>query len=282
MGLQFEEIIYSKLTEDYGGHPFLIRQVCSLIHKLNTQNLPIIVDRITYNKAKNEFDKNHASKYIQMMVSVLSEFYPDEYNLLEYLAIGELNFFNQYANESTEYTNHLKGYGIISQTKDEYDFKIDAVKQYLIQKNKYKKINASNEDMLNEISQRRNALEPKLRKIVRTQLKAKYGESQAREKLLVSFSKEEQKKYNYLAYKDLFDPDKVNIYFEVLRNIIKKEWLTFEHIFSRKQEEFNLKMEAINKYRADAHAKQMTQDKMGHFRDCITWIETHVNDFLED
>ncbi|MEH2292793.1 hypothetical protein [Nostoc sp.] len=282
MGLQFEEIIYSKLTEDYGGHPFLIRQVCSLIHKLNNPNLPIIVDRITYDKAKNEFDKNHASKYIEMMVSVLSEFYPDEYDLLKCLAIGELKFFNQYASESTEYTNHLKGYGIISQTREEYDFKIDAVKQYLIQKNKYKKVNPSNEDMLNEISQRRNALEPKLRKIVRTQLKVKYGENQAREKLLVYFSKEEQKKYSHLAYKDLFDPDKVNIYLEVLRKIIKEEWLTFEHIFSRKQEEFNLKMEAINKYRADAHAKQMTQDKMGHFRDCITWIETHVNEFLED
>ncbi|MDZ8029688.1 hypothetical protein [Nostoc sp. DedSLP04] len=76
--------------------------------------------------------------------------------------------------------------------------------------------------MLNEISQRRNALEPKLRKIVRTQLKAKYGENQAREKLLVYFSKEEQKKYNHLAYKDLFDPEKINIYFEFVRNIIKK------------------------------------------------------------
>jgi len=30
MGLHFDELIYGKLTEDFGGHPFLIRHVCSV------------------------------------------------------------------------------------------------------------------------------------------------------------------------------------------------------------------------------------------------------------
>lgn len=32
MGLKFEEIIYGRLTEDFGGHPYLIRHVCSIIN----------------------------------------------------------------------------------------------------------------------------------------------------------------------------------------------------------------------------------------------------------
>ncbi|HEY9832366.1 MAG TPA: hypothetical protein V6D26_17400 [Stenomitos sp.] len=279
MGLKFDETIYSKLTEDYGGHPFLIRQVCSLIHKLNNQDLPIKVNRIIYEKAKNEFDMNQATKYIEMMMSVLTEFYPDEYTMLQSLAIGEIELFKTYASDSPEYTNHLKGYGIIEQSGDEYDFKIDAVQKYLIQKNKYKKFFLSDEEMRKEISERRNKLEINLRKVIRNQLKATYGENEAREKLINMGIFD--RKYSHLSYRDLFDPNKNNIYFDNLRAIVKKEWQIFENIFLKKQEDFNTKMTTINKHRIDAHAKKISPEEMSYFRVCIEWIENCVNDFLE-
>ena len=31
MGIKFDEPLYSQMTEDYGGHPFLIRRLCSYI-----------------------------------------------------------------------------------------------------------------------------------------------------------------------------------------------------------------------------------------------------------
>ena len=46
MGLRFDEIIYGKLTEDFGGHPFLIRHVCSVINRISPAERPVIVDKI--------------------------------------------------------------------------------------------------------------------------------------------------------------------------------------------------------------------------------------------
>lgn len=34
MGIYFDDILYSMITEDYGGHPFLIRHVCSVINRV--------------------------------------------------------------------------------------------------------------------------------------------------------------------------------------------------------------------------------------------------------
>ncbi|MBW4428789.1 MAG: hypothetical protein KME50_31285 [Nostoc desertorum CM1-VF14] len=278
MGLSFEESIYSKLTDDYGGHPFLIRQVCSVIHQQNKQNIPVKIDRIMYSLAKDEFEKYGASRYIQMMLDVLLEFYPDEYIMLESLAIGDISFFKSFANESPEYTAHLKGYGIISQNLDNYDFKIDIAKQYLENKNKYKKLHLTNEEMLQEISQRRNSLEPKLRNIIRMQLSGRYGQSKAKE-IVLSIIKNSKKEYDNLPYKDLFDPDQVNIYFDKLKQIVNKEWSIFEHIFDNKNQ-FDSNMTIVNDNRADAHAKEITTSKMIIFRESIGWLEEHVDKFL--
>ena len=58
MGLSFDEDIYTYLKDDYGGHPFLIRQVCSLIHKnINTQR-PQKVVGLFYQSKKDLFARN--------------------------------------------------------------------------------------------------------------------------------------------------------------------------------------------------------------------------------
>jgi signal peptidase I len=66
-----------------------------------------------------------------MILNVLNEFYRDEYSMLEYLATGDLITFQDFANLSHYYTNHLLGYGIIEKPGDTYNFKIESVKQYL-------------------------------------------------------------------------------------------------------------------------------------------------------
>ena len=35
MGIKFDEGVYTRLVEDYGGHPFLVRRVCSKIGKIS-------------------------------------------------------------------------------------------------------------------------------------------------------------------------------------------------------------------------------------------------------
>ncbi|WP_322923652.1 hypothetical protein [Paenibacillus campi] len=280
MGLIFDEALYSKLTEDYGGHPFLIRHLCSLINSMDKTERPIEISRLLYEKAKNEFDAKYID-YLDMILEVLREFYNEEYKMLEYLALGDYDTFKKHAVQSNSLTNHLKGYGIIEETREGYDFKIDAVKTFLIQKNQYRKVGLSNEQKQQEISLRRNQLEPNLRKIIRLQLKAEYGENNAKDKVLNYFGGSRKNKYSVMTYRELFDPNKVEIYYEDLRIIINKEWSVFEHIFSRNREKFNLNMEYVNKYRTDAHAKDISDEDFTWFRVCVKWLEEHTDDFLD-
>jgi len=113
MGLKFDETIYGNLTEDFGGHPFLIRNVCSVINKLVSENQrPVRIDKSIYQSAVRSFNEKY-SDYIEMILSVLKEYYNDEFEMLKYLALGDIKTFDDLANLSKDYTNHLLGYGIL-------------------------------------------------------------------------------------------------------------------------------------------------------------------------
>ena len=113
MGLKFDEIIYSKLTEDFGGHPFLIRQMCSVINSISKGDRPVIVDKALYENAKSNFLLS-SKHYVDMIIQVLKEWYPDEYDMLIILANGEKKLFQEISNDKNFYSNHLIGYGLIT------------------------------------------------------------------------------------------------------------------------------------------------------------------------
>jgi len=279
MGLFFNDIIYAKLTEDFGGHPFLIRHVCSLINKISPSKRPTKIDKSVYREAKRKFNEEY-SNYINMILEVLKEFYGDEYEILKLLAIEDYDSFYQHVNTSTDYVNHLLGYNIISRNNNNYTFQIETVKKHLCKKQKYKRLNLSQSEMLQEISNRRNEVEPKIRKIIRTQLMANYGVDEAKKIILKIMGKSRKKNHENLSYSDLFNPRKSKIYFNDLKKVILKEWKVFKNIFSKGKQDFERIMEAINLYRNDAHAKKITQNEMRYFRMCIEVIETDLNNFL--
>jgi hypothetical protein len=172
----------------------------------------------------------------------------------------------------------LLGYGVLDRNKNIFTFKIESVKLFLTEANKYKKVNPSQQEMLAEISERRNIMEPKLREIVRKGLRQQYGESEAKKKVLDIFGGSRISKYSSYSYKDVFDPRKADIYFEDLRKIIEKEWSVFEHLFGRNKEYFSTAMKEVNKYRADAHAKSLTKEEMDCFRVFATRLENYISE----
>ncbi len=279
MGLIFDDSIYSKLHEDFGGHPFLMRNVCSVINSSLGKERPIRVDKIIYENGKAQFSKNDGT-YIDMILSVLKEYYNDEYEMLKFLAVGDIDQFNDFARISGDYTKHLLGYNILDQNGENYFFKIESVKQRLMDLNKYKKINLTFKEKLHEIGERRNEIEPKLRIIVRTVLKSNLGENEAKVKTLDVLGSPRNIKYFSHTLKDIYNPNKSEIYFEDLRKIINKDWAFFENIFGKNKGDFNTYMEAINKYRADSHAKEISEHEMQYFRVCALKIEKFVEDFL--
>lgn len=279
MGMEFDDTIYARLTEDFGGHPFLIRMVCSVINKISDPNRPIRVDKVLYQKAKEVFAKSYGN-YIEMVVNVLKTSYNDEYEMLKLLAIDDIQTFTEFASLSNDYTNHLIGYNIIDYNNGSYFFKIDTIREYLIENNKYRKIELSSEEMIAEISERRNGLEPRLRNIIRTVLHMKYGEVEAKKVVLDILGEPRKSKYFASTYKDLFNPVKTEIYFEDLKKIISKEWEVFKNIFGKDKEGIITYLNGINKYRNDAHAKEITTEDMSYFRICISKVELYVNAYL--
>lgn len=279
MGLNFDEIVYSKLEEDFGGHPFLVRHVCSIINEIAHSERPSRIDKTLYQRAKELFVERY-SKYIEMIITVLKEFYNLEYDMLTYLAIDDVKTFKGLAEEYPDLTSHLLGYNVIDRSGDNYFFKIEAIKNYLANKNKYKKLNLTNEEIWREISDRRNIVEPKIRQIVKTQLNAILGKSEATTHVLNIYGDPRKSKYTGYQYSDLFDAAKVEIYLSDMIKIIIKHYDYFKNIFGVDKTDTNLKLETINKYRADAHSKQLTKDEIEFFRVCISSIENKINDFL--
>ena len=115
-----------------------------------------------------------------MVINVLKEYYPDEYEMLTMLSIGDVKQFNEFAQLSKEYTSHLIGYNILDENNGTYTFKIEAIKRYLESKNKYVKIGLTNDEKIKVISDRRNRIEPQLRLVVRTILQAQLGPQEAK------------------------------------------------------------------------------------------------------
>jgi len=279
MGLKFDEIIYSKLTEDFGGHPFLIRHVCSVISRICSTVRPAFIDKTLYEQAKIIFHRDYIN-YIEMILEVLVEFYNDEYEMLKYLARGDFRTFDELSRISPLYTNHLLGYSVIRKHNSSYSFGIEAVHDYLVEQQKYKKLDQKQNEMWEEVSERRNYLEPRIRHIVRLQILATHGRTTSKEIILTILGSRRRVQCTSLSYDELFDPDKSKLFFDELRKVIRRNWDCFNYIFGEDIDEFDTRMKAINKYRIDAHAKKLTSDEMAYFRICISAIEKQVGEFL--
>jgi hypothetical protein len=273
MGIKFEETIYSKLTEDFGGHPFLMRHACSALSKSIEQSArPVTIDRQMYSVGKEKFISDNIN-YMEMIIGVLKDQYADEYEMLQLLAIGEIDVFNEFAAMHPYYTIHLVGYGLIRQGATGYDFCIDAIRDYILTRSQYKKIALSIEDKWSEISERRNRVETKLRKFVKTLLKSHLTDSGARQAILDIFGEPRKTKLSGLSYADLFDPEKSEIYFIDLAKIISKHWIVFKNSASSSKKEMYEHLDFINQSRAEAHAKGISDEQFAYFRVCISAIE---------
>lgn len=145
----------------------------------------------------------------------------------------------------------------------------------------YRRQNLTNEEKWAEISERRNRLEPRLRTIVRMQLRAQYG-SGAKQKVLDSMRPDRRIIYQNLQYNELFDPKKCEIYFSQLGKLIDDHWNTcFKNIFSKNKNTIKAFFTLINALRLECHAAPVTDEEMQNFRGIITQLEKEVSNCLD-
>lgn len=279
MGLKFDESIYSKLTDDFGGHPFLIRHMSSTINAMCNDDRPGIVDKALYEKAKVKFLSN-SRHYLDMIVDVLKEWYPSEYEMLNLLANDDSKTFDFYAKGSNYYTTHLVGYGLLQSSNSGYAFNIESMKDYLRSKNRYVNNQLTREQKIAEVSERRNSLERKLRQIIRNQLKAVYGRKSAGEKVVAALPENRREKLPNKDIDHLLHIENSPLFFLDLRNIISREWDIFKNIFEVEKKKLEVIMEDINDGRIDAHSKSTDEDQFTQLRLHFKKLENILEDWI--
>lgn len=279
MGLKFDELVYGKLTEDCGGHPYLMRHICSVIHRISTSERPVRVDKTLYARAVDVFLRDY-TQFMEMIVSVLREYFNDEFEMLKMLSRGDFSTFREFAALSPLYTNHLLGYGVLQEVDHRFDFRIEVVRRHLQAKEKYKKLHMTPEEKRAEISERRNDMEQRLRKLCRMQLLARLGEADARAGVLAVLGEPRATRCAGFPYRDLFDGNRSGILFSDIPKLIRKFWDCFTNVLGRDKEKVERDLNTINELRVDAHAKELTDEEMAVFRVAAGRIEDALAAFL--
>lgn len=279
MGLKFEQEIYTHLNEDYGGHPFLIRQVCSSIAQLYPQR-PVTIDRIKYANGKKHF--NEGPNRFGMLLDVLEEFYSDEYEMLLLLAKGDVENFNFYAYADPDLTKHLLGYGIIRKIDGVYDFRIDSIKDYLLAKTSKLELAKRPEDKWQAICLARNNIESSLRTMVRDILRTAHAPVSEAKEYIVGKLHSGKPKYATYSYNDLFDSKKSLIFLKNLQTLILSDWKYFSDYFEP-QDLFCRSMDILNNEgRFDAHASIPTDAEMGVIQSAVDLIKKGIDKYNDE
>lgn len=261
LGLQFEEEIYGKLVDEYGGHPFLTRQVCSKINAdiiERREERPYIVSKYSYEKQSPEY-QTKMEAVIEQILGVLEDYYPNEYNLLKVLALDGSKEFKKKLSFGDGSITHLLGYCLIKKDQDEYYIRIKTIASYLNEKHKYEKKLGMDSEKRARITIRRGNIEEKLRNIIQTNLTLKYGKKAKDQMINVVRKGTTDKAQEARLQKNEFKVAMQELYFSQLKLLIIKDWSSYEKLFNDKRK-FEQFFDIINSMRFDAHPKDIEEE----------------------
>lgn len=262
IGLSFEEEVFAKMIDDYGGHPFLTRKVCSLINSellKDGEERPFKVTKYRYSSRSEQF-QSELESVVQQILAVLEGYYPDEYNLLKKLALDGSDAFKRELRRGDHSATHLIGYHLIKKEENNYYFQIKAVETYIRDVYRYDRVLQSLDEKWAQVSIRRNTIEGKLRKLIQVQLHSGFGKK-AKERLieLASKSSKDESQIRRMSSKGTLEEAIEELFLLQLGIIISKDWDKYEKIFNDKTK-FNMYLGIINEFRIDAHAKDLNEE----------------------
>ncbi|WP_412474818.1 hypothetical protein ACK83U_08250 [Rhizobium sp. WW22] len=133
MGMNFDESATDYLFFRYGGHPLLTRMACSYTNQGLISRGDLRPVQITDKMLKTEETRRDGELqfYCRHIVSELREFYPEEYEILEMLATGNVADFFEFATQP-EWIKHVNDYGILkSDGISRPTFKIPVLQRYI-------------------------------------------------------------------------------------------------------------------------------------------------------
>lgn len=273
MGVRFDEDVYPMLLREYGGHPFLTRQACSHL----AAALPERPGRIgsDFFRREREAIAVRLEKNVRYMLQVLEQWYPDEFDLLALLAAGDVPTFVEFARDHADFTEHVEGYGLVSDARGAPGITIQLVQMYLAKVARRGLRNQATLDDVEaiqaEISRRRNRIERRLRALLHDGLRLRYGVRDAPSRVFAHLS--EKRKAELLRFSYDLNLMWEEMLFGDLIAIIEGEWQLFSTWFSAKKDELLQWLRHINRSRADAHDRRLSQEDLAFLRVCFRRLE---------
>jgi serine/threonine-protein kinase len=131
MGIVWHDAAIDRLTALVGGHPFLLRSFGSFLHRADPQRrteVAIGLERV--NAAVEGFLASRSSTFSQM-IEVLRDHYPNEIEMLDELAAGNVNLFRTMASHFPEDVTHLQGYGLIGDPQTARGLSVELLQTWL-------------------------------------------------------------------------------------------------------------------------------------------------------
>lgn len=270
MGLTLDESLFERLATDFGGHPFLVRQACSHLAR-HVDTRPAILGPDLYARERQSIGVA-LEPNVKQILNVLAIWYPEEYELIRLLALGDERTFVDFAVSSAAFTEHVEGYGLVASARERPRIRVGLVAEFLARVPQATEIREARpadwESIVTEVSRRRNAIEAALRGVLRDGLRFALGKKAA-DGVLTALPSERRAVLVQYGYHELWD----ELYFLELVNLLDKHWEAFAKFFSIDKGEVLKWLQHINVCRADAHAKRLHTDDLAYLRVCFRRME---------
>lgn len=292
MGMSFDEKLCAAMTVDCGGHPYLIRLLCSYINTyIKTENIqrPKKITMPLYEITLKSFEEtNDATGFYLMILNILVNNYPKEFNVLKEIAINGDTYLSNFVDDNS--LSHLLGYGLIESGDNHYKIRFATIERYLLGKYKFERRNLTIEDQKEEIRYRVNIAEMTLRNLVKMTLLVFLGEKQAVSVVLQAMKTHgaindgDLTNAQSMTLTQLFDPSINKIYFSLLSRIIIDHFNLFAKLFDGAtttvvQKHFSdiNKARRVPDHSYTELSEGWTENDFYRFRDSISWLEQILN-----
>ncbi len=264
MGLEFPPEVVADLQQEFGGHPFFTRQVCSKIHHLASNDRPVKVSQKLLEEAKSDFE-GELERYLRDTIEHLKENYNSEYCVLQSVVEGNYKELNEYGNEAPDLIDHLIGYGIIERSGQDFDIRFQAVKKILA-----RLIFSDFETRWAEISRRRNVLETNIRTALFHWSRSVKGPDWNE---LVQRSLTKARLQNLINFEPsfLFSSKDSPLYLTDLMGFLRDE--TVLPYVNENRSRISRYLDVVNKLRKDAHANSVSDGELIAVREAFDYLE---------
>lgn len=264
MGLEFPKEIVSHLHNEFGGHPYLVRQVCSIIHHHAQDPRPIGVQHSDLTLALETFAQK-SEIFVREMIKQIQELYPDEFYMCQLIAAGKTAEVEDLSVAMPETVRHLIGYGLLRKTHLSYEFAIEAVARYFASVTSQDIATMSQQARRRRIGELYNEVECALRKCFGIWLSFQGTKFSIEPSLKYACNKERGEAFSSTNYRELLG-DNSDLYFLELAKMIKFNYSQFENRFSMSKEDFWGHCEIVNSARrVPAHSKVISDSDFRRF-----------------